>query len=90
MYPFHAGACKSATHIAWAGHHTNSLLHTYPSPQGLPALPSLKLLVQRLLGRQIQEGAHDSRTDAACSLEVVQVWLCGAGLLAAQAAVLVC
>ncbi|PRW44608.1 small RNA degrading nuclease 5-like isoform X2 [Chlorella sorokiniana] len=47
----------------------------FPSPRGLPALPSLKLLVQRLLGRQIQEGAHDSHTDAACTLDVVRLKL---------------
>lgn len=78
------------THSLGRPSHQQPPSYVHPSPQGQPALPSLKLLVQRLLGRQIQEGAHDSRTDAACSLEVVQVWLCGGRLLAARAAVLVC
>lgn len=51
--------------------------HPPAPPQGPPALPSLKMLAQRLLGRRIQEGAHDSHTDATCTLEAVQVMGCG-------------
>ena len=41
--------------------------------QGLPHRSSLRILAQRLLGRTIQQGAHDSFVDAEMALQAVQV-----------------
>lgn len=51
-------------------------LRALPSPapaQGFPHRASLRTLAQRLLGRGIQEGAHDSAVDAEAALQAVQV-----------------
>lgn len=50
--------------------------HRYclPAPlQGFPHRASLRTLAQRLLGRSIQEGAHDSAVDAEAALQAVRV-----------------
>lgn len=43
----------------------------FPHPSGLPYKNALKFLSMRYLGRRIQQGSHDSATDALVSAELV-------------------
>jgi RNA exonuclease 1 len=49
----------------------------FPNPRGPPFRSSLRVLAQRLLGRAIQQGAHDSCEDAEVALQAVRLKLRG-------------
>lgn len=42
----------------------------YPHPNGPPYKPALRVLTERLLGRRIQDGSHDSVADAVATMEL--------------------
>lgn len=42
----------------------------YPHPNGPPFKPALRVLTERLLGRRIQAGSHDSVADAVATMEL--------------------
>jgi RNA exonuclease 1 len=48
-----------------------SLLYTHP--RGPPYKPALRVLCDRLLGRKIQDGSHDSVQDAVTSMELAKL-----------------
>lgn len=45
----------------------------YPHPRGPPFKPALRVLAERLLGRKIQEGSHDSADDARATMELARL-----------------
>jgi len=45
----------------------------YPHPRGPPFKPALRVLTERLLGRRIQEGSHDSVADAAATMALARL-----------------
>eukprot|EP01025_Chloroclados_australasicus_P013563 TRINITY_DN16387_c1_g1_i1.p1 TRINITY_DN16387_c1_g1~~TRINITY_DN16387_c1_g1_i1.p1 ORF type:complete len:786 (-),score=81.34 TRINITY_DN16387_c1_g1_i1:482-2839(-) len=45
----------------------------YPHPKGLPYRPALKVLTQKFLKRQIQQGTHDSKEDAKAALDLTKL-----------------
>lgn len=53
--------------------HSARLPARQPHAWGFPARLSLRSLAQRLLGRGIQEGAHDPREDAAAALDLASL-----------------
>ena len=45
----------------------------YPHPRGPPFKPALRVLTERLLGRRIQQGSHDSVADAVATMELAML-----------------